>query len=344
MKFDATLNQSSLRIVPALAQQIEALGFDGLWTSETAHNPFLPLTHAAAQTSRIELGTSIAVAFPRSPMVTAQLAWDLAEQSEGRFILGLGTQVKAHIVRRFSTVWDSPGPRLRDYIMSLHAIWESWQKNRPLKYKGDFYDFSLMTPFFAPAPLKQPDIPVYIAGVNPYLCKLAGELCQGFHVHPFHTPRYLREVVIPNIEQGAASVGRKRSDVATTCAIFVVTGANQTEIDANTNAVRAQIAFYASTPNYQSVLELHGWESLGAQLTPMSKEGRWFEMADLITDEILHEFAVVAPHDQLATEVRNRYDGLLDRIGYYFPFELNTNEALWRDAIKVLSDKAHSTS
>lgn len=338
MKFDATLNQNSLRDVPALAQQIEALGFDGLWTSETAHNPFLPLTHAAAHTHRISLGTSIAVAFPRSPMVMAQLAWDLAEQSEGRFILGLGTQVKAHIVRRFSTAWDSPGPRLRDYIMALHAIWDTWQKNRPLRYKGDFYEFTLMTPFFAPAPLKQPDIPIYIAGVNPYLCKLAGELCQGFHVHPFHTPRYLREVILPNIEQGAVSVGRKRSDVQTTCAIFVVTGADQKEIEANTGAIKAQIAFYASTTNYLPVLELHGWGALGAKLNPMSREGRWLEMADAINDEVLHEFAVVAPHDQLAAKVRERYDGWLDRIAYYFPFEANKDEALWRDAVKVLSD------
>ncbi len=341
MKFDAGLNPGSLRDVPALAQAIETLGFDGVWTSETAHNPFLPLTHIAAHTQRVQLGTSIAVAFPRSPMVMAQLAWDLAEQSEGRFLLGLGTQVKPHIVRRFSTVWDSPGPRLRDYIMALHAIWECWQKNRPLKYKGDFYEFSLMTPFFAPAPLKQPDIPIYIAGVNAYLCKLAGELCQGFHVHPFHTTRYLREVILPNIEQGTASVGRKRSDVEMTCAIFVVTGADEKEIEANKGMIKAQIAFYASTPNYQTVLELHGWDGMSAQLTAMSKEGRWLEMADLITDEMLHEFAVVAPHDQLATRVRERYEGLLDRIAYYFPFEAGANgaqEALWRDAIRVLSD------
>jgi probable F420-dependent oxidoreductase len=273
-------------------------------------------------------------------MVTAQIAWDLADQSDGRFILGLGTQVKPHIVRRFSSVWDSPGPRLRDYIMSLHAIWECFQKNRPLKYKGDFYEFSLLTPFFAPSPIAHPDIPIYIAGVNPYLCKLAGELCQGFHVHPFHTARYIKEVIIPNVAQGASNVGRKREEVALTCAIFVVTGADDKEIEANKNSIKAQIAFYASTPSYEAVMQLHGWDAIAEQLNAMSRQNRWLEMTDLITDEMLHAFAVVAPHEQLATRVRERYAGLLDRISYYFPFELGKDEVLWRDGVRVLSDHA----
>jgi probable F420-dependent oxidoreductase len=338
MKFDVTL-LSGLRDVPALAAKVDALGVDGLWTTETSHNPFLPLTLAAAHTTRTQIGTAIAVAFPRSPMVTAQLAWDLAEQSDGRFILGLGTQVKAHIVRRFSSVWDSPGPRLRDYIFSLRTIWDAWQHNKPLKYEGEFYKFSLMTPFFAPPPMPHSNIPIFIAGVNPYLCKLAGEACQGLHVHPFHTAKYLQEVVIPNVEQGAAEAGRQRSDVELTCAIFVVTGANAAEIEINKNSVKAQIAFYASTPSYDIVLETHGWQELGQRLTAMSREGRWMEMADLISDEMLEQFAVIAPYDQLATRVRERYDGLLDRVGYYFPFEASVNEALWTDAVRVLSDK-----
>jgi probable F420-dependent oxidoreductase len=337
MKFDVTL-LSGLRDISTLAEKIDALGIDGLWTTETSHNPFLPLTLAAAHTKRTQIGTAIAVAFPRSPMVTAQLAWDLAEQSDGRFILGLGTQVKAHIVRRFSSVWDSPGPRLRDYILSMRAIWNGWQNGKPLKYEGEFYKFSLMTPFFAPSPMPHSNIPIFIAGVNPYLCKLAGETCQGLHVHPFHTAKYLREIVLPNVEQGAQEAGRKRSDVELTCAIFVVTGANQKEIEVNKNSVKAQIAFYASTPSYDIVLEAHGWKALGEKLTGMSREGRWMEMADLISDEMLEEFAVVAPYEQLATKVRERYEGLLDRVGYYFPFDNSANEALWMDAVRVLSD------
>jgi probable F420-dependent oxidoreductase len=338
MKFDVTLSTDSLRKVPQLAAQVDALGVDCLWTTETAHNPFLPLALAAEHTQRTHIGTAITVAFPRSPMVMAQLAWDLAEQSEGRFILGLGTQVKAHIVRRFSSVWDSPGPRMRDYILSLQAIWNAWQHNKPLKYEGEFYKFSLMTPFFAPSPLAHPQIPIYIAGLNPYLCKLAGELCQGFHVHPFHTRRYLNEIVIPNVTNGAEEAGRTRADVALTCAIFVVTGATSLEIEANKNAVKAQIAFYASTPSYEVVLQVHGWEALGEQLNALSREGRWLEMAGLISDEMLEEVAVIARYDQLATKVRERYEGLLDRIGYYFPFDPSVAETLWVDGVRVLSD------
>ncbi len=339
MKFDAVIAPGSLSSVTTTAQAIEGLGFDGLWTSETAHNPFLPLTLAASSTRRIELGTSIAVAFPRSPMVTAQLAWDLAEQSGGRFILGLGTQVKPHITKRFSTTWDSPGPRLREYILSLRTIWNTFQRNVPLRYRGQFYTFTLMTPFFTPGPIQTPDIPIYIAGVNPYLCRLAGELCQGFHVHPLHTPRYLREVIIPNIGQGAASAGRARADVTLACAIFVVTGANERAIENAKAPIKQQIAFYGSTPTYQKVLELHGWGETALELNNLSRQSRWFDMANLITDDMLHEFSVVAPHDQLARRVRERYEGLLDRIAYYFPFEPGVNEALWRDAIAVMSDK-----
>ncbi len=338
MKFDATIMPASLKHVPALVQVMETLGLDGIWCAETAHNPFLPLTLAAANTTRIDLGTAIAVAFPRSPMVTAQIAWDLAEQSGGRFILGLGTQIKPHIAKRFSAVWDSPGPRLRSYILALRAIWDTFQHNKPLRFKDDFYTFTLMTPFFNPGPISAPDIPIYIAGVNAYLCRLAGELCQGFHVHPLHTARYIREAILPNIEEGAASAGRSRSDIALACHVFVVTGANEREIENAKGPVKMQIAFYASTPTYQTVLEMHGWQRVAEQLNNLSREGRWAEMGDLITDDMLQEFAVVAPHDQLARRVRERYEGLLDRVGYYFPFEVGVNEALWQDAVAVLSD------
>ncbi len=339
MKFDATIIPASLKDVPALARAVEALGFDGLWTAETAHNPFLPLALAAEHTHRIALGTAIAVAFPRSPMVTAQIAWDLAGQSGGRFMLGLGTQIKAHVVGRFSTAWDSPGPRLRDYILSLRAIWKTFQRNAPLRYAGQFYKFTLMTPFFSPGPIAAPDVPIYIAGVNPYLCKLAGELCQGFHVHPLHTARYLREVILPGIEAGAGSVGRSRADVQLTCAVFVVTGRTAQEIEAAKGAVKSQIAFYSSTPSYRTVLELHGWQATGEQVQQLARQGRWAEMGDLISEDMLNEFAVVAPAEQLARRVRERYEGLLDRVGYYFPYQPGADDALWQDAIANLSDK-----
>ena len=339
MKFDVTIFPQNLNIVPVIARQVEAYGFSALWTSETAHNPFLPLTHAAAATERIELGTAIAVAFPRSPMVTAQIAWDLAAQSNGRFILGLGTQVKPHIEKRFSTPWTAPTPRLREYIESLRAIWNSFQTNAPLRYRGKEYQFTLLTPFFSPGPIEQPNIPIYIAGVNEHLCRLAGEMCQGFHVHAFHTPRYLRELVIPNVERGAQKTGRTRDDCALACAVFVITGKNAQEIKDNAGMVKAQIAFYASTPSYKHVMDMHGWGDLADRLNAMSREGRWGEMGDLISDDMLAEFAVLAPVDELAHTVKARYEGLLDRVGYYFAFvpEEQEREIVWRGAAEVFA-------
>ena len=339
MKFDVNILTDDLNGIAEIARQAEVYGFDGLWTSETAHNPFLPLTHTASATSRINLGTAVAIAFPRSPMVMAQIAWDLAAQSNGRFILGLGTQVRAHITKRFSTDWKAPVPRLREYIESLRAIWSSFQTGSPLRYTGDHYRFTLMTPFFSPGSIQTPDIPIYIAGVNEGLCRLAGELCQGFHVHPFHTIRYLKELIIPNIERGAAKAERSRADCALSCAIFVVTGENAEEIKNNAGFVRSQIAFYASTPSYSAVMEKHGWLDLHQQLNMMSREGRWYEMGELISDEMLSEFAIIAPQDELASAVKSRYEGLLDRVSYYFPFVPGDSDKtkLWRDAAEAFS-------
>ncbi|MCK6580156.1 MAG: TIGR03617 family F420-dependent LLM class oxidoreductase [Anaerolineae bacterium] len=337
MKFDVTIFPDNLNTAGELARTVESYGFHGLWTSETAHNPFLPLTHAAGATHRIDLGTAIAVAFPRSPMVTAQIAWDLAEQSTGRFILGLGTQVKPHIEKRFSTSWGAPAPRLREYIESMRAIWRSFQTGAPLRYLGEYYKFTLLTPFFAPTAMPYSEIPIYIAGVNEHLCRLAGEMCQGFHVHPFHTTRYLRELIIPNVLIGAEKANRHRGDCALTCAIFIVTGKNQQEIRDNAGMVRSQIAFYASTPSYRAVMDMHGWGELHERLNQLSREGRWFEMGELINDDILHEIAVIAPIDELGQAVKARYEGLLDRVGYYIPFkpEEIENKPIWDNAAKV---------
>lgn len=317
MKFDVTIMPGDLNAVPDLARQIEGLGFAGMWTTETAHNPFFPLTLAATTTQRILLGTAIAVAFPRSPLITAHAAWDLAAQSGGRFALGLGTQVKAHIRRRFSAEWSKPAPRLREYVLALRAIWRAWQTGEPLDFRGEFYQHTLMTPFFAPPPIAHPEIPIYIAGVNARLCQVAGEVCQGFHVHPFHTVDYLREQIIPNIERGAAKAGRTRADVMLNCAIFVATGRSTAEIQAAASQVKTQIAFYASTYSYRPVLDQHGWGEIGDRLGLLARQGQWAEMPALIPDEMLEACAVVAPVDELAARVRERYEGLLDRVGYY---------------------------
>lgn len=337
MKFDVTIFPDNLNGAGKLARTVEDYGFDGLWTSETAHNPFLPLTHAAAATERILLGTAVAIAFPRSPMVTAQIAWDLAGQSGGRFALGLGTQVKQHITKRFGVEWTAPVPRLREYIQAMRAIWTTFQTGTPLRYQGEHYKLTLMTPFFNPGAIAQPDIPIYIAGVNEGLCKLAGELCQGFHVHSFHTVRYLKELILPAVETGAAGAGRSRGDVSMSCAIFVVTGRDAQEMANNKAMVRSQIAFYASTPSYSTVMEMHGWMDLHERLNAMSREGKWYEMGDLISDEMLNEFAVIAPVDELPHAVKARYEGLLDRIGYYFPFVPGDaeKELVWKRAAEV---------
>lgn len=335
MKFDVTINPDDLNAIPELAKIIEDAGFDGIWTPETSHNPFLPLSLGAVSTQRVNLGTAIAIAFARSPMVTAHLAWDLAAQSKGRFILGLGTQIKAHITRRFGMEWGQPGPRLRDYILALKAIWETWQTNVPLNYRGEFYKHTLMTPFFQPVPLENPHIPIYIAGVNEYLCRLAGELCDGFHVHPFHTVEYLKDFIVPNVQAGAEKAGRSRADVALTCAIFVVTGKNQREIEDDKAAIKSQIAFYASTPSYRPVLEHHGLGDLQDRLGQYTREGRWLEMYELISDELLDKVAVVAPYEDLAQAVQERYAGLLDRIGYYMPYVAGSQAELWESSLKA---------
>ena len=339
MQFDVTILPKNLNTAGEIARQVEDYGFGGLWTAETSHNPFLPLTHAASATSRINLGTGIAVAFPRSPMVMAQTAWDLAEQSKGRFILGLGTQVKAHITKRFGSEWSAPVPRLREYIEVMHATWNTWQTGVPLRYIGESYRIILMTPFFSPEPMAYADIPVYIAGVNEGLCRLAGEMCQGFHVHPFHTTRYLKELIIPNIEAGTKKTGRTRQDVKLTCMIFVVTGNTPEEIQQSKIATKNQIAFYASTPSYKAVLEMHGWGDLAERLTKMIRENRWTEMWTEISDEMLNEIAVVALPDELPYKVKERYEGLLDRIGYYFPFVPDEvdKRVIWEQAAKVFS-------
>lgn len=318
MKIDTGLAFDDLRAVPALARTAEDIGFDGLWTSETQHDPFLPLALVAEHTDRIEFGTAIAVAFARNPMSVAYLAWDLAKTSDGRFILGLGTQVKAHVKYRFSMPWESPAPMLREFIQALRAIWDTWQHGTDLNFRGDFYQHRLMSPFFDPGPIDQPDIPIYIAGVNQHLCRLAGELCQGFHVHPFHSVKYLEDFILPNLQHGLDKAGRTRDDVQLVSAVFIVTGQNQAEMARMRAAVRSQIAFYASTPSYRPVFACHGWEDVAERLSRLAARQKWAEMPALVTDEMLSVFAVEGAWEELPARIADKYDGLLDRVMYYY--------------------------
>ena len=338
MKFDVSVFADDLNQAGDLARAVEAeYGFDGLWVAEAQHNPFLPLSHASLRTRRISLGTAIAVAFPRSPMIMAQTAWDLAAMSQGRFILGLGTQIKPHITKRFSAKWGRPVKQMREYIESLRAIWRSFQTGDHLDYRGEFYRFTHLPPRFSPAPMPYHQIPIYIAGVNTGLAKLAGELCDGFHVHSFHTPSYLREVLLPAFLAGreAAGCGKRLS---LSCAVFVVTGEDEQAIEASRNMTKTQIAFYASTPSYSKVLELHGWADLIPRLNALLRRNRWNEMHTLIGDDMLEAFAVIAPPEDLPYKLRERYAGLMDRAGFYFPFEPGdkAKRVIWRHAAEAM--------
>jgi probable F420-dependent oxidoreductase len=321
VKLDAGMLTHDLTSIPAYARKVEALGFDCLWSSETQHDPFLPLAVAATVTSRLRLGTAIAVAFPRSPMITAHIAWDLQKASAGRFILGLGSQVKAHNERRFSVKFESPGPKLREMVLALRAIWDCWQNGTPLNFKGAFYRFDLMTPFFNPGPIAHPTIPIYVAGVNAYMCRLAGEVCDGLHVHPFNSPKYLREYVQPAVAAGLGQAGRRREDFTYATATFVVLGDTEEELARARQAVRQQIAFYASTRTYEPVLAAHGWQDLVPHLHRKSVEGDWAGMASLITDEMVDTYAVTGSYDTIAARIRQRYAGLLDRTAFYQPYQ-----------------------
>ncbi len=331
MKIDIVLSyDQGLRDAGSATRMAETLGFDGLWTAETQHDPFLPLALAATQTQRIELGTAIAVAFARSPAALAYTAWDLQTLCGGRFILGLGTQVKAHIERRFGMIWDSPTARLREMILGMRALWNCWQTGARLNFRGEYYKLTLMSPFFNPGPIEHPHIPIYIAGVNKGLCQLAGELCEGFHVHPFHSVAYLREVTLPNIAIGLARSGRQREDISLSSSIFVISGRNAAEMEAARQSVRSQIAFYASTPSYHSVMAVHGWLDAAEKLGMLAARQQWQEMSSLISDDMLDVFAVTGAPDELAPRIQARYAGLLDRVNYYIPFLPGQQDDDWR--------------
>lgn len=337
MKLDTGLATATLKDVPEAARAAEEAGFDGVWTAETAHDAYLPLAIAAEHTTRLKLGTSIAVAFPRSPLAHAMLAWDLQALSGGRFMLGLGTQVRAHNERRFGIKWEKPVKRLREMIQVIRASWDTFQNNARPSFKGEFYEFTLMTPFFNPGPIEHPEIPIYIAGVNELMCRLAGELCDGFHVHPFHTVKYLNEMVLPNIEQGAAKTGRDARACKLSTSAFVIVGDSAEERKKMEAPAKQQIAFYASTPQYKAVLDAHGWGDVQAQLNDKARSGDWAGMADLITDEMLDVFAVTGTWDEIAGRIRAKYDGLLDRVGFYIPYRKGEKADRWAKVIRAFN-------
>lgn len=340
MKFDIALAPASLSEIPSLAQRAESLGASCLWTTETQHDPFLPHVLAAEHTTKIELGTAVAIAFARSPTTVAHTSWDLAAQSNGRFILGLGTQVKPHIEKRFGMTWpESPVGKLREFMGAVRAVWQAWQTGDRLNFRGEHFKLTLMTPFFNPGSIKTPKIPIYIAGVNSPLIKLAGEAADGFHVHPHHSRKYLAEVVLPNIEEGAKKNGRARQDVVVACTCFVAIGENEQARAGMREAMRSQIAFYASTPTYHSVMDIHGWSKEREQLTALASKAQWDEMTKVINDEMLSEFVVEGTWDDVGVTVRKKYEGLADRVSLYLPFSPDANDSQWTKVARAVGSE-----
>ena len=314
MKVDTAFFPTGFDAAAQTARRAEELEFDGLWSAETSHDPFFPLVVAARETQRLNLGTGVAIVFPRSPMVLANICWDLQANSKGRFILGLGTQVKGHNERRFSVKWVSPVKRLREVILSLRAIWDCWQNNTKLNYIGEFYQFTLMTPFFNPGPIEHPKIPIFISGLNPLITQLAGELCEGFYIHGFHSAKYIQETVLPNLAKGLAKAGREREEVTLMTGTFIAMGATRDEVEKAKGPVKQQISFYASTRTYKGVLDAHGWGETCYRLSAKAAKGDWGSMSAEITDEMLEELAIVGTYDEVAKKLRERYKGVLDRV------------------------------
>ncbi|HZQ77873.1 MAG TPA: LLM class F420-dependent oxidoreductase [Acidimicrobiia bacterium] len=331
MKIDGMLITPDLGTIGARARRMEEIGYDGLYSAETKHDPFFPLLLAAEHTERMDLATAIAVAFPRSPMHLAHIGHDLQRFSQGRFILGLGSQVKAHIEKRFSASFDRPAARMRELILATRAIWATWEQDEPLRFEGEFYRHTLMTPFFNPGPTGFGPPRVFLAAVGEKMTEVAGEVCDGMFIHGFTTEKYLRETTIPAIERGLAKSGRTRADIELAFPTFMVTGETDEEWQTADAAVREQIAFYGSTPAYRPVLEAHGWGEAQDELNRLSKQGAWKEMGKVITDDILDAFAVRGTPGELPGLVLARYGDLVDRLSFYAPYRADPET--WADVV-----------
>jgi probable F420-dependent oxidoreductase len=307
----------------APARLAEEDGYDAVWFGETKHDPFVSIAMSAECTSRVQLGTGVAIALARSPMTLAVAANDLQLASGGRLLLGLGSQVKAHITRRFSMPWVQPVGQMREFVLAMRTIWRSWHEGERLNFQGDYYSHTLMTPFFDPGPSPYGPPPVLLAAVNPRMSALAGEVADGFMCHGFATERYVREVLVPSLRSGRAKVGKGLEGFEISGLPFVVTGTTEEEMAVAATGVRDQIAFYAATPAYRGVLDLHGWGELQTELQAMAKAGDWADMGARIDDEVLDAFAVVAEPDQVAAEVLKRYGGVFTRMHLYLKTPLH---------------------
>jgi probable F420-dependent oxidoreductase len=326
MKLDSSLPKD-LPGTERLARELEEAGYDGIWIGETNHDPFLQVLRASEGARTIQIGTAIAIAFARTPMTTAHLGYDLAEYTGGRFALGLGSQVKAHIERRYSMPWSHPAARMREFVLALRAIWSAWQDGTPLAFDGDYYHHTLMTPFFSPERHAYGPPPVLVAAVGERMTEVAGEVADGLFFHAFSTRRYLEEVTFPALRRGWAAGGRSAEGFDIVGPTFVTAGRTPEELDVAIRGTKDQIAFYASTPAYRPVLDLHGWGDLQPELTSLSKQGRWSEMGGLIDDSMLAEFSVVGTPEVVGRGLRDRYEGVATRIRIYATYD--ADPAMW---------------
>ena len=333
MKVDAPLY--SFDAPETEARRLESKGYAGAFTYEGNHDPFFPLLLAAKATERIELYTAVAIGFARNPMILANIGWDLQAVSKGRFLLGLGTQIKPHIEKRFGMPWSRPATRMRDMVLAIKEIWRCWESNERLDYRGEFYQHTLMTPMFDPGPHPFGHPPIFLAGVGPRMTEVCGEVADGFFAHPFGTQASLREMTVPALERGLERAGRDRTALEVSAQVMVCTGANDEEIENARQATRQQIAFYGSTPAYRPVLDVHGWGDLQSELNTMTKRGLWNEMAGLVSDELLESIAVCAPIGGVAERVRARVEGVADRVSLVAHWTRDAE--LWDDIVRDLS-------
>ncbi len=334
MKVDGALIGHELRDIPAAAARLEALGYDGVFTFEGPHEPFFPLLLAAEHTERVELTTAIAIAFARTPMTLANLAWDLQQMSKGRFVLGLGTQIRPHIEKRFSMPWSQPAARMRELVLALRAIFDRWQHGTPLDFRGEFYTHTLMTPMFDPGPCESGPPRIVVAGVGPRMTEVAGEVADGFMVHPFTTTRYLDTTTVPALERGRQASRRDRADFEIALPAMVAIGDDDSTIERERDGFRYRLAFYGSTPAYRPVLEAHGWGDLQPELNRLSKVNDYATMASLITDDIVDEFVTCGSLDQIPERLRARFGGLVDRVAFEPPPDADPDRIT--DAIRSL--------
>ena len=339
MKVETGIPTNDLRAAGEAAARMEALGYDGVVTPEVKNDPFLPLAAAAITTERVSLGTSVAIAFPRSPMITALMSWDIQRASNGRFILGLGSQVKGHVQRRYSAFWSGhPQPQMREYIQSLRAIWNAWQTGDKLDMRGEYYTHTLMTPEFNPGPVPGGPPKVMISAVGPAMARLAGELCDGVRMHGFCTAKYIQDVIWPELHTGAARAGRDPKTLEVSGGGFIVTGETRADVEKNLEAARTRVSFYGSTRTYHGVFEAHGWTDIGPRLHEMSLKNQWEAMPGTVPDDVLEQFVVAGTYDEIVGKIKERFSGICTRIGFSIPVRTPADEERLREMIRELQE------